>query len=202
MTIRWRDEDPGLPIAFEQCSNGEYEPEPITPVRRQAEHSARAGIDDAIRRTGIGRREFLRSASALMLAHWAAADWRQTGDPVGDAPGGRPDRDRRLYRPHPGNRSGEVLPLRPPLQTGLRCRQVDHRPLGVRLRRPRPPPRVRPRPLDSGRLVLGQPVPPGALRGGRRPARLLRHQPFPRRDLHPVRHDDDRLVGPADQPRR
>jgi hypothetical protein len=67
MTVRWRDEDPGLPIAFEQCSNGEYDPEPITSVRRQAELSARAGIDDAIRRTGLSRREFLRSASALAI---------------------------------------------------------------------------------------------------------------------------------------
>lgn len=67
MTIRWRDEDPGLPIAFHQCSNGEYEPEPITPPRVEAERVARAQIDDAIRRTGLSRREFLRSASALAI---------------------------------------------------------------------------------------------------------------------------------------
>ncbi|MFZ0014505.1 MAG: hypothetical protein WAL25_10380, partial [Acidimicrobiia bacterium] len=67
MTIRWRDQDPGLPIAFEQCSNGEYEPEPIRPARRRAEAIARAEIDDAIRRTGLNRREFLRSASALAI---------------------------------------------------------------------------------------------------------------------------------------
>lgn len=67
MTIRWRDEDPGLPIAFEQCSNGEYDPEPVTPVRREAELRARAGIDDAVRRTRMSRREFLRSASALAI---------------------------------------------------------------------------------------------------------------------------------------
>jgi hypothetical protein len=64
VTIRWREEDPGLPIAFEQCSNGEYEPEPLTPIRVEAEKAARAGIDDAIRKTGLSRREFLRSASA------------------------------------------------------------------------------------------------------------------------------------------
>lgn len=67
MTIRWRDEDPGLPIAFEQCSNGEYDPEPLTPVRRSAEAMARTDIDDAIRRTGMSRRQFLRSASALAI---------------------------------------------------------------------------------------------------------------------------------------
>jgi predicted TIM-barrel fold metal-dependent hydrolase len=67
MTIRWRDEDPGLPIAFHQCSNGEYEPEPVTPARRHAERVAREQVDDAIRRSGLSRREFLRSASALAI---------------------------------------------------------------------------------------------------------------------------------------
>jgi predicted TIM-barrel fold metal-dependent hydrolase len=67
MTIRWRDEDPGLPIQFEQCSNGEYDPEPITHSRRQAERIARAEIEDALLRTGMSRRQFLRSASALAI---------------------------------------------------------------------------------------------------------------------------------------
>lgn len=67
MTIRWRDEDPGLPISFEQCSNGEYDPEPVTPPRLEAERTARAEIEDAIGRTGMNRREFLRSASALAI---------------------------------------------------------------------------------------------------------------------------------------
>lgn len=67
MTIRWRDEDPGLPINFEQCSNGEYEPEVMTPIRREAERTARAEIDDAVRRTGLSRRQFLRSASAMAI---------------------------------------------------------------------------------------------------------------------------------------
>ena len=60
-------EDPGLPIDFEQCSNGEYDPEPLTPVRVDAERTARRLIDDAIRKTGVSRREFLRSASALAI---------------------------------------------------------------------------------------------------------------------------------------
>ena len=67
MTIRWRDEDPGLPIDFEQCSNGEYDPEPVTPARREAERAARAEIEEAVRRSGVSRREFLRSASALAI---------------------------------------------------------------------------------------------------------------------------------------
>jgi hypothetical protein len=68
MSRSWRDEDPGLPIAFGQCSNGEYEPERVTPVRREMEVSARAGVDNAIRRTGLSRREFLRSACALAVS--------------------------------------------------------------------------------------------------------------------------------------
>jgi predicted TIM-barrel fold metal-dependent hydrolase len=68
MSGSWRDEDPGLPIAFGQCSNGEYEPEPITAPRREMEKVARADVDDAIRRTGLSRREFLRSACALAVS--------------------------------------------------------------------------------------------------------------------------------------
>ena len=67
MPLRWRDEDPGLPIWFGQCSNGEYDPEPITPARLEAERVARAEIDEAVRRSGLSRREFLRSASALAI---------------------------------------------------------------------------------------------------------------------------------------
>lgn len=68
MATRWRDEDPGLPIAFGQCSNGEYEPERVTPIRREMERTARADADEAISRTGLSRREFLRSASAVAVS--------------------------------------------------------------------------------------------------------------------------------------
>lgn len=67
MAISWRDEDPGLPIDFGQCSNGEYDPEPVTPARLEAERTARADVDAAVRRTGMSRRQFLRSASALAV---------------------------------------------------------------------------------------------------------------------------------------
>lgn len=67
MPIRWSDEDPGLPIEFGQCSNGEYEPEPITPDRIEMERLARSEIESAIRRTGMDRRQFLRSAAALAI---------------------------------------------------------------------------------------------------------------------------------------
>ena len=85
MSRSWRDEDPGLPIAFGQCSNGEYEPEPITPVRREAENLALSGVDDAIARTGMSRRQFLRSACALAvsLAAIDAAVAKAAGVPAG-----------------------------------------------------------------------------------------------------------------------
>lgn len=67
MPIRWRDEDPGLPITFSQVSNGEYDPEPITPERLEAERLAHEWAEVGIRRTGMSRRQFLRSASALAV---------------------------------------------------------------------------------------------------------------------------------------
>lgn len=67
MPIDWRKEDPGLPISFGQCSNGEYDPEPMTPARVEMTNIANAGIDSAVERTGISRRRFLRSASALAI---------------------------------------------------------------------------------------------------------------------------------------
>src|SRR3989304_5195319 len=85
MTVRWRDEDPGLPIAFGQCSNGEYDPEPLTPARVEMERLAREGIESAVTTTGMSRREFLRSASALAICLTAidrpVARWR--GPPSG-----------------------------------------------------------------------------------------------------------------------
>jgi len=67
MPIDWRGEDPGLPISFGQCSNGEYDPEPMTPIRLAMAAQANHEIDRAIARTGMSRRQFLRSASALAI---------------------------------------------------------------------------------------------------------------------------------------
>ena len=67
MATAWRDEDPGLPIFFGQCSNGEYEPEPITPVRVAMERRALSAVEEALPRSGLNRRQFLRSASALAI---------------------------------------------------------------------------------------------------------------------------------------
>ncbi len=66
--------DPGLPIKLEPCSNGEFDPPPVTPlVRRTIERTNRA-VDDKARRLGMTRRQFLRSSlgATTMLAALAA----------------------------------------------------------------------------------------------------------------------------------
>ena len=67
-----RDDDPGLPIEFGPCSNGEYDPEPtLPPVLRETERRARALSEATADRLGMSRREFLLSAcgtAATMLA--------------------------------------------------------------------------------------------------------------------------------------
>jgi len=67
MGVRWRDEDLGLTIVFGQCSNGEYDPEPVTSVRLEMERVARAEIESAVAKTGMSRRESLRSACASAI---------------------------------------------------------------------------------------------------------------------------------------
>lgn len=67
MAIDWRTEDPGLPVHFGQCSNGEYDPEPVTVVRREMADIALTEVDRAMARTAMSRRHFLRSASALAI---------------------------------------------------------------------------------------------------------------------------------------
>ena len=61
--MNWRDEDPGLPLEFGPCSNGEYDPEPfLPPVLTETIGRARDACDQNARRTGVSRREFLLSA--------------------------------------------------------------------------------------------------------------------------------------------
>src|SRR3990172_366468 len=61
--VNWRDEDPGLPLEFGPCSNGEYDPEPfLPPVLTETIGRARDACDQNARRTGVSRREFLLSA--------------------------------------------------------------------------------------------------------------------------------------------
>jgi hypothetical protein len=85
-----RDDDPGLPIKFGPCSNGEYEPQPLSPLVREAVSRAHRACDDAARRSGLSRRQFLLSvcgAATTLLALDACAkeSAKQAGRP---APGG------------------------------------------------------------------------------------------------------------------
>jgi predicted TIM-barrel fold metal-dependent hydrolase len=67
--VRHDDEDPGLPIKLNPCSNGEFLPEPMPPVLREAERRARDLSERTARRAGMSRREFLLSlcGSAVTL---------------------------------------------------------------------------------------------------------------------------------------
>ena len=59
-----RLDEPGLPIKLGPCSNGEYAPLPVQPRVRAAARLARATCEDAARRLGMSRRDFLRSSMA------------------------------------------------------------------------------------------------------------------------------------------
>jgi predicted TIM-barrel fold metal-dependent hydrolase len=64
-------DDPGLPIKFGPCSNGEYVPRPLTAVERESIRRARADCEANARRTGMSRGTFLRSvcgAATTLLA--------------------------------------------------------------------------------------------------------------------------------------
>jgi predicted TIM-barrel fold metal-dependent hydrolase len=52
-------DDPGLPIKFGPCSNGEYVPAPLTELEREAIRRARRDCAENSRRLGISRREFM-----------------------------------------------------------------------------------------------------------------------------------------------
>jgi len=64
-------DDPGLPIKFGPCSNGEYVPAPLSAVEREAIRRARAACEENARNLGMERAEFLRSicgAATTLLA--------------------------------------------------------------------------------------------------------------------------------------
>ncbi len=68
---RWREADPGLPIKFGPCSNGEFDPVPRSPVVDETIRRARADCDRHARRLGVSRRRFLLSlcgAATTLLA--------------------------------------------------------------------------------------------------------------------------------------
>jgi hypothetical protein len=58
---RWDERDPGLPIKFGPCSNGEYDPVPLSPAVEETIRRAREACDRNARRSGVSRREFLLS---------------------------------------------------------------------------------------------------------------------------------------------
>lgn len=63
--------DPGLPIKFGPCSNGEYVPAALSAVERAAIRRARADCEENAKRVGMSRAAFLRSlcgAATTLLA--------------------------------------------------------------------------------------------------------------------------------------
>ena len=91
MVEDWRDEDPGLPIKFGPCSNGEYEPQPLSPVVQEAIRRARAACEKNAAHTGMTRREFLLSVcgAATTLAVLNACS-REAERATRTTPSGRP----------------------------------------------------------------------------------------------------------------
>jgi uncharacterized protein len=59
-----RDQDPGLPIKFGPCSNGEFVPAPLTAVERESVKRARVACGDNARSVGMSRRDFLFTVTA------------------------------------------------------------------------------------------------------------------------------------------
>lgn len=67
-----------MPIKFGPCSNGEYEPRPLTNVLEETVRLARAACAENARRTGVSRRTFLRSvcgaATTLLVLNACSRD--------------------------------------------------------------------------------------------------------------------------------
>jgi predicted TIM-barrel fold metal-dependent hydrolase len=81
-----RDVEPGLPIKLAPCSNGEFAPLPPSLRLRRAVRLARATCDDAARRLGMTRRDFLRTSmasAATLLAIGACSDDGDGGPSAG-----------------------------------------------------------------------------------------------------------------------
>ena len=66
--MRRMEDDPGLPIIFGPVSNGEYDPEPPDSVQLAAIAEANRGVDEGAARTGMSRRDFLKSSCAMAVA--------------------------------------------------------------------------------------------------------------------------------------
>ncbi len=81
-----RSPEPGLPVKLGRCSNGEVAPPPVHPAVRRAMRLAREVCDDAARRLGMSRRDFLRSSmasAATLLAIGACSDDGDGGPSAG-----------------------------------------------------------------------------------------------------------------------
>jgi hypothetical protein len=61
------DGDPGLPIKFGPASNGEYVPQPLSPVLTEVVREARARCLAAADRLGMDRRRFLKTSMAAAI---------------------------------------------------------------------------------------------------------------------------------------
>jgi predicted TIM-barrel fold metal-dependent hydrolase len=71
MIVSRAADDPGLPIKFGPCSNGEFVPAPLSSIEREAIRRARTDSDANARRLGMSRAAFLRSlcgAATTLLA--------------------------------------------------------------------------------------------------------------------------------------
>jgi len=62
--VTGRSEDPGLPVKFGPCSNGEFVPPPLSDAERSAIREARKACARNARSVGMSRRDFLFTASA------------------------------------------------------------------------------------------------------------------------------------------
>ena len=157
---------PACPIKLGPCSNGEYAPPPVTPRVRAAARLARATCEDAARRLGMSRRDFLRSsmASAATLLAIGACSGRR----------------RRAVGRHLRRAAGVDHRAR-----GGHLRARRRRRAGAR--RAAAPPRA-----GGLRRRLRQLVPAGELRRRRR---LLRHGALARPRVRAVRHHDGGALG-------
>ncbi|MGH3105156.1 MAG: amidohydrolase family protein [Gaiellaceae bacterium] len=80
------EDDPGLPVKFGPCSNGEFVPAPLTSVERAAVGRAREHCAANAKRLGLSRAAFLRSvcgAATTLLALQSCA--REAGSLIGGA---------------------------------------------------------------------------------------------------------------------
>ena len=78
------EDDPGLPIKLNPCSNGEFVPAPATDLVLEAARRAREACDVNAKRTGVSRRDFLLSicGAATTLGVLAACSKEKDGAKV------------------------------------------------------------------------------------------------------------------------